>query len=401
MRRLVAALAVALLATQSWAQPQALRDRFEAAKYNVVAVSAVWNSANLSESGVGVIVSKTAAAIIVTTPGHVVAKRVEARPGTFVVADNVTVKTASGKVLQAKVRSVAPGSNEDIAFLEIAGNSDSGLFVSAITASSETRPTAQAWLFGGNDKWEFQGGTGTVKSVSGPLTEIDGIAGVAGQSGAPIVTVDGLIGFYLGLEAAASNRVLRVGDAVRIAARLGVPWDLTPSGWVLRSVAANFQRADPFQSTVTLKHVRSGAEFPVPGTYTIPTGEYVVMSNIALITCRPVSTFISDANPDARIVVECNPNLTGNWENNRMLLLMTPAGFREFRGVSVASMADPSRAFELTLFPTAPDGFNASGKFNLQSGEFTGTATVSRDLKTLTLKLKSVSGDLVEETLRR
>jgi len=401
MNRLLVVVALALIATHTLAQPPALRDRFAAVKYDVVDVSATWTAGGVSENGVGVVIARSAAAIIVTTPRHVVAKPNGENPGSPVLADSVVVTTASGKPLNAKVRSIASGLNEDIAFLEIAGNADVGLFVPAIMASNETLPSAQAWTFGGNRNWQFQGGTGTVMSVSGPLTEIDGIAGAPGRSGAPAVTVDGLIGFYLGLEAEASNRVLRVGDAMRIAARLGVPWDLTRSGWVLSSVAASFVRADKFQSAVTLKHVRSGVEFAVPGNYIVPTGEYAVVSNFGLVTCRPVSTTISESSSDARVVVECVPNLTSSWENDRLRLMLIPNGFRQYHGSSIASMSDPSRAFELTLLPAFGDGYNASAKLILQPGELTGTATVSLDLKTLTLHLKSVQGDVVEETLRR
>jgi len=95
------------------------------------------------------------------------------------------------------------------------------------------------------------------------------------------------------------------------------------------------------------------------------------------------------------------PNLTSSWENDRLRLMLIPNGFRQYHGSSIASMSDPSRAFELTLLPAFGDGYNASAKLILQPGELTGTATVSLDLKTLTLHLKSVQGDVVEETLRR
>jgi hypothetical protein len=84
-----------------------------------------------------------------------------------------------------------------------------------------------------------------------------------------------------------------------------------------------------------------------------------------------------------------------------MQLMLTPAAYREFDGISIASVTDPSRVFELNLQPRSPEQFAVSGKFSLQPGEFSGTATISRDLKVLSLKLKGITGDVIEETLRR
>lgn len=394
MRNLLAGFAVAalfLVAGSPFAQPQKLRTNAEAAVDNVVRVESTWTGA--IRLGFGYLVSTSAGESVVITPRHVVAEQVG---NGYQAADTITITTAGNR--RFNVRKVhLPEPVADVAVLEVV--TPNALLMTPAVLADKPEVGEEIWLFGFNQTLRFNGASGRVRDFTAEIIRTAFVSAWEGSSGGPIFSANGVVGFHQKSDSPHSI-VLPVEVARRAVARAGKQWLLRPSLWVTPSVQLTLERRDPLPVRVVARQA-GGDTLAIPGRYPTPAGDYALEYDSAKIKCTPERWRVNRVDDRQKVVVTCAPQLSGQWQNARLNILLSDTPTGDLQLISTGSRQDPTAFMTGRLIQKVPGPlvFQISVT-DLTESFYGGTATFSDDMSELVLDLKGLRPTSLER-LRR
>lgn len=381
------------------AQPSDLVFKLEGLKSDVVSISSV-SGGRVAESGMGLVIHSKSGKTIVATAAHVVGSR---GIDQFLPVEKITIGNYLGSSFTAHLIGVVADPTIDLAFLQIDGAGDVGMLNPDIVADRASMSSTSVWIFGSYGDWSVKGGNGTLRFLDRGKFSVDGLAGVAGQSGAPLVSAAGVLGLYLGPGAGAgAAREIPLTEVETQAKKLNLPYSLARSQWVVRSVMVHLKRGDKFSNDASFKHLTTGQVYPIPGDYLVPTGPYALLYDMQVGACAPLSKSITDADPEISIVMNCRPSLVGTWRSDGMRVSFLPVNSVEYTATTIGASGDAAHMLELNLMSDGADGYQANGRSVLSGQNYQGIVKVSPTMRSMRIRLENVStGAVVEEQLER
>jgi hypothetical protein len=218
-------------------------------------------------------------------------------------------------------------------------------------------------------------------------TEVEGLAGIQGLSGALVVNRAGVVGLYLGRTN--GGRLLPLAVVRRHAALARVPWGLQDSEFFdcakkrricVRAAAAIAPEAVELRSLLG-----EGAAVVAPGACAdLPEGKYQVSVPGDDPSCEPKNTLVLSGAGALDLTLTCTPHLGGTWvdaSGDSLLCVDGDPGIAQCSGLPglgvgllVARLQTSGRTISILGAFQPGDGSSrvASGNFQWTRGRLTG-----------------------------
>lgn len=379
----------------SWSQPVAIREFSEATGDNVVRIEARWSN-GVSQSGFGYIVGTAARRVTVATARHVVATLAN---GDFQAAQRVEIFTRKGaRYVGENVGFVKDLNGVDLGFVEFLADGLT-LFAPAVVAPTLPAAGEEVWLQGSKGEVKLNPASGRVSANTTALVRVAGLGGVAGVSGAPVLSSCGIVGLYLGGDPTAS--VLQIGVVQRQAAAFQRTWTLQTTPGCRPTIAVQFVRADALDVPVSTVAPAGSVGLKVPGTYQLAPGSYGINFDFKRVECIPRSFVVAVGNPNQKIEVFCSPRLDGKWSSSEADGVVTGLGNGDYELTTVARNNLPSNSLRGRLIQTNSVTEYQTNISDLLGRDRSGSMVVSADLLEMKITIPLGAMDTRTLTLRR
>ena len=378
-------------ATTVTAQPARLRDAVEASVDNIVRVRTRWPGGP-ERVGFAYLVSVTPSQAVLVTAAHVVSATMGAQ---LKASDDVSLEFAGGKVLKAD-RIDIPDQFNDVAVLT--ARLASPVFMVPAVEGDHPDSGERAWLFGFDQKLAFVGSEGRTRTSRPDALTVIGLGQRDGSSGAPVFSIGGLVGLYHRANGTSEALVIPLATLKAMVAKAGRSWGLVGSQWVVPSVRLVISRLDRLEVKVEVRQF-GGPAFSVPGAHEVPAGDYGLEYDMTAMTCVPQQWQVNRADPRQEVAVRCTPKPDGMWVGNDLLVSLKDIGTGDLEFLSTGS--GPTRYLKgrLVQVATDPRAFQALLR-DLQQNSISGRATLSVDMKILTLDVSGGSFRIQEPLTR-
>jgi len=175
--------------------------------------------------------------------------------------------------------------------------------------------------------------TGTISQISKGLIRAQNLIGDAGMSGAPVASVGGIVGLYLGHDD--QGRIANLSAIHSLSRDAQVPWELSDHEFydcrLTRRVCVTGSRERLLPASVTFMNAkRTSYEIAIGGCNELPEDKYSTTDPTGSLVCEPsIVSIHANASP-LSIPLGCSPNFTGTWlteDGNAMTCVATiPVG---------------------------------------------------------------------------
>ena len=332
--------------SDSWSQPVAIREFAEATGDNVVRIEARWSN-GVSQSGFGYIVGTAGRRVTVATARHVVATLANSD---FQAAQRVEIISRRGaRYVGENVDFLKEPNGVDLGFVEFVADGLT-LFAPAVVAPTLPAAGEEVWLQGSKGEVKLNPVSGRISSNTPTLVRVAALGGVAGVSGAPVLSSCGIVGLYLGGDPTAN--VLQISVVQRQAAAFQRTWTLETTPGCRPTIAVQFMRADSLDVPVSTVAPTGSIGLKVPGIYQLAPGSYGFNFDIKRVECIPRSFVVAVGNPSQKVEVLCSPRLDGKWSSSEADGVVTGMGNGDYELTTVARNNLPSNSLRGRLIQT-------------------------------------------------
>jgi len=379
--RRFALLLLTAIVPAAFAQPVAIREFAEATGDNVVRIESRWEN-GASQSGFGYIVGTAARRVTVASARHVLATMAN---GEYQAAQKVEIITKDGVSHVGENAGFASDPNgADLGFIEFA-TSTPILFTPAVVALMPPATGEEVWLQGTKGEVKLNPTSGRVSAMTATLVRVAALGGVAGISGAPVLSSHGIIGLYLGDDPIAN--VLQISVIQHQAASLHRTWTLTPTPASLPTIAVQFVRADSLDIPVSTVAPVGASGLKIPGIYQLAPGSYGLNFDIKRVECVPRSFVVAVTSANQRIEVACSPRLDGKWSSTEADAIVTSLGNGDYELSTLAKNNLPSNSLHGRLIQTNTANQYQTNIADLLGRDRSGSMVVSPDLLEMKITL--------------
>lgn len=386
---------IATIVGTAFAQPVAISEFANATGDNVVRIESSWGQ-GASTSGFGYIVGTAERRMTVATARHVLATMVN---GEFQVAKKIEIITRKGERHVGEnvgLVNVNDPNGIDLGFIEFTSNA-SVLFTSPVVALMHPAAGEEVWLQGAKGEVKLTPTAGRVSAMTATLVRVSALGGVAGVSGAPVLSSRGVVGLYLGGDPTAN--VLQIGVIQRYATSLRRTWTLTPTPGSLPTITVQFSRTDFLDIPVS---VPVGASvLKVPGIYELAPGSYGLNFDFKRLECVPKGFAIAVGNSKQTVEIFCSPRLEGKWSSSEADALVTPIGNGDYELITLAKNNLPSNSLRGRLIQTNSANHFQTAVTDLLGRERSGSMEISPDLLEMKITIPVGAFESRTLTLRR
>jgi hypothetical protein len=257
----------------------------------------------------------------------------------------------------------------------------------------------EVWLMGSKGEFRLSPASGRVSGATNNLVRVSALGGVAGVSGAPVLSARGVIGLYLGGDPTAN--ILRMTVVQQQAAALNRTWTVTSTPASLPTISVQFVRTDSLDVPASVASGTMPNGIAVPGMHQLSPGGYMLSFDLKRVECAPRSFLIAAANPSQRIEIFCTPRLDGSWSSSEANAVISALGNGDYEITTISKNNLPSNALRGRLIQTNIVNEYQTNLTDLLGRERSGTMTVSSDLMTMNIVIPLSAVEIRTLTLRR